>query len=195
MLHIVHVPYFTVVGNFHVINPLYYIFQSHWVPTRSYWTPLPANEISLSLSHLVPEIIWSKVGLIHKNLLFDQFVPVFYLTFKSRWLHFLLFLVIDLNDVLIGFIFFYHALDPLPNIWWSIPPPTNFISQCSIYYLWVSISFLTKNGPMLYFFSVNCLSEAWLPLVSGIFYYCIVKCPRSNKLIQILILPHQCYHY
>ncbi len=50
--------------------------------------PVTAEKIGLSLSHLVPEIIWPKVGLnFHKNLSFDHFeafVPIFSLIFDPQ---------------------------------------------------------------------------------------------------------------
>ncbi len=55
--------------------------------TRYYWPSLFAKTNCLSLSHLVPEIIWSKVGLFfltkicHLTLLM-QFVPIFSLIFN-----------------------------------------------------------------------------------------------------------------
>ncbi len=43
-------------------------------PTWSYWPPFSGEKIRLSLSHLVPEIIWPKVGQIcQQNLSFDRF--------------------------------------------------------------------------------------------------------------------------
>ncbi len=69
--------------------PVFDIFQSHWVPflcpTRSFCR----KKICLSLSHLVPEIIWPKVGLFcHKNLSFDTLEAIcttFLLHFRSFW--------------------------------------------------------------------------------------------------------------
>ncbi len=76
-------------GTSALLTPVFDIFRSHWVPflspTRSYCPPLSAEKIGLSLSHLVREIIWSKVGQkFHKNLSFDHFeafVPIFSLIF------------------------------------------------------------------------------------------------------------------
>ncbi len=66
--------------------------------TQSYWTPLYVEAISLSLSHLVPEIIGPKVDLtFHPNLSFDSFISIYSLNFdpvdlpfilKSFWLIF-----------------------------------------------------------------------------------------------------------
>ncbi len=43
-----------------LLTPVFDIFRSHWVPflcpTQSYWPPISAQKIGLSLSHLVPEI-------------------------------------------------------------------------------------------------------------------------------------------
>ncbi len=80
-------------GTSALLTPVFYIFPSLWVPflspTRSYWPPLSAEKISLSLAHLVPEIIWHKVGLIfHKILSFDHFEAFctnFLLDFRSCW--------------------------------------------------------------------------------------------------------------
>ncbi len=55
------IPYLKVVRNFCALDPLFDIFRSCWVPfllpTWFYWPLLSAENISLSLSHLVPEII------------------------------------------------------------------------------------------------------------------------------------------
>ncbi len=83
-------PNLKMVENFHSIDPCFFtFFRSHWVPflcpTRSYWPPLSAEKIGLSLSHLVPDIIWPKVGLFFTNIchltLLKQFVPIFSLIF------------------------------------------------------------------------------------------------------------------
>ncbi len=67
------------------------IFRSYWVPflcpTRSSWPPLRAEQIGLSLSHLVPEKIWPKVCLfcftkIYHLTLLKQFIPIFSLIFN-----------------------------------------------------------------------------------------------------------------
>ncbi len=121
---------------FALLTPVFDVFRSHWVrllcPSRSYWPLLSAEKISFSLSHLVPEIIWAKVGLIfNKNLSFDHFETFytnFLLDFRSYWPPFLQFL--DLFDPKLIFTkpqiplgpFFHRVLNPLPNIWWSDPP-------------------------------------------------------------------------
>ncbi len=68
--------------------------------TRSYWPPLSQEKISLSLSlsHLVREILWPKVGLLFlPNLSFDHFeagctiflivdlVDPFFIVLRSVW--------------------------------------------------------------------------------------------------------------
>ncbi len=83
----------TWLGTSALLTPVFDIFQSHWIsclcPTRSYWPPLSAEKNSLSLSHLIPEIIWAKIGLIfHKNLSFDHFETFctnILLDFRSYW--------------------------------------------------------------------------------------------------------------
>ncbi len=54
---------------FYLIGPLLY------ASSQSDWPPLSTEKIGLSLSHLVPEILGPKVGLIfHHNLLFNSFL-------------------------------------------------------------------------------------------------------------------------
>ncbi len=59
-------PYMNVVGNFHPIEPIFSTFWSCWATLSSlltsHWSPFSAGEIGLSLSCLVPEILWAKVG-------------------------------------------------------------------------------------------------------------------------------------
>ncbi len=67
------VPYLKMMGNcfWHFSDATGFLFMC---PTQYYWPSRSAERISLSLSHLVPEIIWHKVGLFfHKNLSFDTF--------------------------------------------------------------------------------------------------------------------------
>ncbi len=112
----------------YVLHPVFYIFRSHWVPflcpTRSYWPPLSTEKIGLSLSYLVPEIIWPKVGLdFHKNLSFDHFeafVPIFSLIcdhIDALFCSSGIFLTPDFYKTP----FFHRLLDPPPKIWWSAP--------------------------------------------------------------------------
>ncbi len=54
-------PYLKMVGNFHSIDPHFWHFPITLGPTRSYWPPLSAENICLSLSWLVHEIIRPKV--------------------------------------------------------------------------------------------------------------------------------------
>ncbi len=45
-----------------------------YTSAQSDWPPLSAEKIGLSLSHLVPEILGPKFGLIfHQNVLFNRF--------------------------------------------------------------------------------------------------------------------------
>ncbi len=71
-----------------------------YTTTPSNWPPLSAEKISLSLSHLVPEILGPKVGLIvHQNVLFNGFSTFcinFLLDFQSNWPPFSL--ILDLFD-------------------------------------------------------------------------------------------------
>ncbi len=128
--------YLNMVGNFHSIDPCFWYFSIPSGPflwtTRSYWPPLSAEKIGLSLSHLVPEIIWPKVGLIFHTYLtvdhFKAFCTNFRYDFRSYWHPFLQFL--DLFDPSflqknldpVGSILSLHA-GPLPIIWWNAPPP------------------------------------------------------------------------
>ncbi len=64
-------------GDFHSINVrFFYIFRPLWVP---FYAQLDLIDPSFCrknqfVSHLVPEIIWAKIGLIfNKHLLFDHF--------------------------------------------------------------------------------------------------------------------------
>ncbi len=81
-------------GTSALLPPIFDIFQSHWVPfvctTRYYWPSLSAEKNCLSLSHLVPELIWPKVGVFYfyPNLSFDTFNAIctnFLLDFRSCW--------------------------------------------------------------------------------------------------------------
>ncbi len=63
------------VGRFRGDDPCFWGFQSDWVPilylNTIRLTPLSAEKIGLSVSHLVPEILGPKVGLIfHQNVFF-----------------------------------------------------------------------------------------------------------------------------
>ncbi len=71
---------------------------SFFMPNSILLTPSFCRKIGLCQSHLVPEIIWPKVGLIiHKNLFyFEVFCTNFLLDFRSCWPPFLQFL--DLFD-------------------------------------------------------------------------------------------------
>ncbi len=113
--------YLKVVGNFLGIEPLFDFFKSKWVhfyaKTRSYWPPFSAVKIGLSVSQLVPEIIWPKVDqMFEQNLLFDNFkafCTTFFLNFRSCWPLLLLFLNL-FNPLFFQnllSLFFLHALD------------------------------------------------------------------------------------
>ncbi len=96
-----------------------------WISTLGLWISIRSYKFcrknNLSLSHLIPDIIWPKVGLILcENLSFDHFKAFcinFLLNFQSSWTPFLLFL--DLFDTQ-----FFQKMRPDfgPN-WWSTPPP------------------------------------------------------------------------
>ncbi len=87
-------------------------------------TLIYASRIDLSLSHLVPEIFGSKIGLMfHQNVLlnsFKHYVPIFtmilYPVFQWSWI-FLTTYFYKTLDVIESI--FYCMLNPLPNIWWS----------------------------------------------------------------------------
>ncbi len=51
--------------HFWIFNPIGSLF---YTSTLSDWPPLSAEEIGVSLSHLVPEILGPKVGLIYRSL-------------------------------------------------------------------------------------------------------------------------------
>ncbi len=60
------------------MTPVFEIFDPNeslfYALSRSDWPPLSAENIGLSLSHLVPEILGPKVGLIlNQNVLFNSF--------------------------------------------------------------------------------------------------------------------------
>ncbi len=96
-------PYLNMVGNVYSIDPRFWhilnLLGLLLCPTRSYWPPLSAKIIGLSLSHLVPEIIWSKVGILfHKNQSFGHF-QAFVLIFSL--------ISILLPPLFINFFFFF----------------------------------------------------------------------------------------
>ncbi len=74
-------PYLGMVGRFCSDDPIFFYLQSDWVPilylNTIRLTPSFYRKIRLSLSHLVPEILGSNVGLIfHQNVLFIRFKAV-----------------------------------------------------------------------------------------------------------------------
>ncbi len=80
------------VGRFCGDDPHFGDFQSDWVPflylNTIRLTPFSAENISLSLSHLVPEILRPKVGLFHQNAhsnRFKAFCINFILRFQSNY--------------------------------------------------------------------------------------------------------------
>ncbi len=116
----------SVLGICNLIGSLFY------TSTQSDWLPLSAEKISLSPSHLVPEIIGPKVDLIfHQNVLvnrFEAFCINFLLDFRSKWPPFSL--ILNLFDpsfsqnlwsdwVQLFFVCWTQVL----KIWWSTPPP------------------------------------------------------------------------
>ncbi len=97
-------PYLSMVGGSAVMTPILGIFNpigsQFYTATWPNWSPLCAEKINLFLSHLVPEIQGSKVGLtVHQNVLFNRFFafcinflidfrsnwPIFFIDFKSVW--------------------------------------------------------------------------------------------------------------
>ncbi len=71
-------PYLGMVGRFRDDYPCIFYFKSDWslfdASSRSDVPPLSVEKIGLSLSHLVPEILEPKVGLLfHQNILFNNF--------------------------------------------------------------------------------------------------------------------------
>ncbi len=130
-------------GNFRSIDPHFWHFPIplglFLCPTRSYWPPLSAENIGLSLSHLVPEIIWPKVGLIfYKNLSFDHFEAIcinFLLDFRSCWHPFFTVLIsfwpliFTKHYIPLGPIY-HHVLDPPYQTFGEVSPPTPELSMC-----------------------------------------------------------------
>ncbi len=60
------------------MTPIFVIFNPNrslfYTSSQSDWPPLSVEKIGLSLSHLVPEILGPKFGLIfHQNVLFNRF--------------------------------------------------------------------------------------------------------------------------
>ncbi len=116
-------------GTSTLLTPNFDIYQSKCkykpllCPTHSYWPPLSAEKICLSLSHLIPEIIWPKVGLFfHKSLSFDTFEAIcttFLLDFRSCWPLFSL--LLDIFDSS------FFSLNARPPQHWKFgevfPPP------------------------------------------------------------------------
>ncbi len=112
------------------LNPIQSLFRLKW----SYWPPFYAGTTRLSLSHLVPEIIGPKVGLIfHQILSFDRFE------------HFIQICCLIFELVFIVLKFVWPLIFPNPMIWLSpfhffimlCPLPTqdsyskkNFITPC-----------------------------------------------------------------
>ncbi len=61
-------------GDDPVFEIFYPIGSLFYASSRSDWPPLSAEKVSLSLSHLVSEILGPKVGLMfHQNVLFNSF--------------------------------------------------------------------------------------------------------------------------
>ncbi len=121
-------------GTSTLLPPVFDIFWSYWVPflcqSRSYWPPLSAEK-TLSLSHLVPEIIWAKIGpIFHKNLSFDHFETFSILYQFSPWFSILLtpfftvfrsFWPLILQNLRSHWVhFFITCWTPLPKICWNL---------------------------------------------------------------------------
>ncbi len=115
-------------GTSTLLTPIFDIFLSHWVPfcclTWSYGPLFMQKQISLSLSHLVSEIIWPKVSLFfHKNLSFDTFEAIcanFLLDFRYCWTPFSLLELFDpsfLQNRRYCWVHFFTTCCPPPKIW------------------------------------------------------------------------------
>ncbi len=95
----------------------------YFIPQHNPIDPLFLQKISLSLSHLLPEILGPKIGLIfHQNVLFNRF-KVFYINFllisDPIDPHFHLFLIFLTNH-------FHKTLDPIGSkkkiaCWTQVP--------------------------------------------------------------------------
>ncbi len=70
-------PILGMIGRFHSDDPCYWDFQSEWVPILYLNIIFLQKKIGLSLSHVVPEILRPKVGLIfHKSVFFLQILSI-----------------------------------------------------------------------------------------------------------------------
>ncbi len=128
---------------FEMFDPIGSLF---YAPTWSDCPPLSAGKISLSLSHLVPEILGPKFGLMFHQMyyltLFKHFVSSFSLIFYP-----FCFLILDLfypsflqNLTSDWVTFFISCCIWLPKIWWSTPTLGDFYLQ--------TITFLLKYPGM-----------------------------------------------
>ncbi len=112
------------VGRFRGDDPRFWDFQSDWVSflyLNTIWlTPSFCINISLSLSHLIQEILGPKIGLFfHQNVLFDRFKTFcikFLLDFQINWPPFSLIL-----DFLTPHL--YKTLDPIGPNFFSCADP------------------------------------------------------------------------
>ncbi len=147
-------------GTSALLTHVFDIFRSHWVPflcpTRSYWPHFSAEKIGLSLSHLVPEVIWPKVGLkFHTNLSFDHFeafVPIFFLLdFRSNWPPFLQFLdLFDpsfLQNLRSCWVHFFIACWTLNQKFGEVPPPLPglYAGYCLLMQMFAIFTFHSVN--------------------------------------------------
>ncbi len=126
-------PNMKVLGNFGKSVPAFLTFSNLIGSQLNRVDPLYLyKKISLSLSHLVPEIIWPKVGFIfHQNQSFNHleaFCTNFLLDFQSSWISFYC-------SYIFGTSFFQHlrydwgpffhrTVDTPFHIWWSTLSPS-----------------------------------------------------------------------
>ncbi len=128
---------------FDIFYPIGFLFYAF---SQSYWLPLCAGKISLSLSYLVSEILGPIVGLIlHQNVLFNilcQFSPWFVIQLIPLTPYSL---ILDIFDPLflqnLRSDLVQHLIScwtHLLKIWWStLPPHRGHFSapKCNIKYL------------------------------------------------------------
>ncbi len=101
---------------------------SLFMPNSILLTPFSSKKIRLSLSHIVPEISWSKVGqIVQQYLSFDDYLQrysnIFFIDLISFWL-----LIFTKPYIPLG-PFFVHELCPPTKKQVKSPPPRNMAAS------------------------------------------------------------------